>query len=170
MPDNLMTPFTATRAELESFRASDSEYHAIVLLQRDVGDDEAVLGVADNSATGADHARQIAKELQLAFDDGMAGRFQILKVGSNLMPLILGVTLPESPVSPWQREFADAYADEDVSWIETLADAPDYGDTIFTAVMVELDAKEDCDSGEEAVRRLDMLIDQLTKARDAITV
>ncbi|USN15579.1 hypothetical protein KIKIMORA_04610 [Brevundimonas phage vB_BpoS-Kikimora] len=165
-----LTPFIAPLDALASFRASPSEYHAIVLMQRDIGDDEAVLGVAEGSATGEQFAYQLAKELQLAYDDGMAGRFQILRVADDLGPQILGAILPASPLSPWQCEFASAYCEGELSWIRTLADAPHYGDTIFTAVMVELDAKEGCDSGAEAVRRLDMLIDQLTAARDALTV
>ncbi|UTC29617.1 hypothetical protein BAMBUS_05590 [Brevundimonas phage vB_BpoS-Bambus] len=167
-----LTPFILPRADVvEHCRVHpDHQYQAIVLLTRDLGDDEAVLGDEQGTATGGDLARQIAKELQAAYDDGMAGSFQILKVAADLMPHTLGVTLPDTPLSPWQREFANAYGEADYVWMETLADATDAGDTIFTAVMVELDAKEDCDSGAEAVRRLDVLIEELTKARDAITV
>ncbi|UTC28623.1 hypothetical protein MARCHEWKA_01100 [Brevundimonas phage vB_BpoS-Marchewka] len=167
-----LTPFILPRADVvETCRAHpDHQYQAIVLLTRDLGDDAAVLGRASDQVTGAALAGQIAKELQAACDDGMAGDFQVLKVAAALMPHTLGVTLPDTPLSPWQREFADAYGEADYAWMATLADATDAGDTIFTAVMVELDAKEDCDSGAEAVRRLDVLIEELTKARDAITV
>ncbi|USN14346.1 hypothetical protein KABACHOK_05330 [Brevundimonas phage vB_BpoS-Kabachok] len=167
-----LTPFILPRADVvEHCRAHpDHQYQAIVLLTRDLGDDEAVLGDDQGAVTGDALARQIAKELQCAYDDGMAGSFQILKVATDLMPHTLGVTLPDTPLSPWQREFADTYGQGDYAGNETLAGTMFESDTIFTAVLVELDAKEGCDSGEEAVRRLDALIEELTKARDAITV
>lgn len=162
--------FIATAAEAFALKPTPCTYQALVLLRRDLGDEIAVLEGNGAEITGEAMARQIAKELQVAYDDGMAGHFQVLKIASDLSPHVLNTILPATPLSPWQRQFANAYGEADYEWMQTLADATDAGDTIFTAVMVELDAKEDCTSGAEAVRRLDALIDELTKARDAITV
>lgn len=162
--------FIAPAADVFTLKPTPCTYQALILLRRDVGDEVAMFEHDGVEITGEVLAKQIAEELQVAYDEGMAGHFQVLKVASDLTPHILNTILPATPLSPWQREFADAYAEGDTTGIECLAEATTFGDTIFTAVMVELDAKEGCDSGAEAARRLDSLIDELMKARDAITV
>lgn len=44
----------------------------------------------------------------------------------------------------------------------------EYGDTLFTFIMVELSTSEGCNTADEAVRRLDTAIRQLEAVRDAI--
>lgn len=163
---NNLAPFIAAPTFLPNFTPAVGTYFALVLMERSFHDDEGV--IEPEEPTGDAFAKQLAKELQLAYDDGMAGSFQILKVADNLTPHVLNVITPATPLSPWQIDFANAYGEADYAWMETLADTHDAGDTIFTAVMTELDKKEDCTDAEEAVKRLDGIIADLIKARDAI--
>lgn len=162
-----LTTFIANADMIKPLMPTPCTYQALVLLRRDLGDDQELF---EGDVTGTMLASQIAREMQVAYNEGMAGHFQVLKVGTNLVPQILNVTTPETPLSPWQREFAAAYGETDLDWMETLADTHEAGDTIFTAIMVELDEKEDCTNAEVAVQRLDSLIESLMKARDAINL
>lgn len=163
--------FVATPAETLRLKPTDDTYQVMVLLRRDLGDDLALLADAGKPADGAALAKQVAVELQAGYDAaGVAGHFQVLAVASNLTPQVLNATTPQTPLAPWQREFAAAYGEADLNWMQTLADTHYAGDTLFTAVMVELDAKEDCTDAAEAVDRLDRIIADLMKARDAINL
>lgn len=60
--------------------------------------------------------------------------------------------------NPFQRLCADRYADGDFAHVENLPEAREVGDTLFTFLMIELASSEDCDSREEALRRLEQAI------------
>jgi hypothetical protein len=66
-------------------------------------------------------------------------------------------------LSPWQRLVADNYGGGDYAHVQTLDECRDVGDTLFTFLMIELDPKEDCDSLEEAQRRVGVAEDQLNE-------
>ncbi|HEX7855003.1 MAG TPA: hypothetical protein VF503_15040 [Sphingobium sp.] len=71
-------------------------------------------------------------------------------------------------LNPIQRICADTYAEGDFAHVETLDDAREAGDTLFTFLMIELSSPEGCDSDEEAARRLEMAIDQIRGVADAV--
>jgi hypothetical protein len=54
----------------------------------------------------------------------------------------------------WQRLVAENYGGGDYAHVHELDECRDVGDTLFTFLMVELDPKEDCNSWEEAIRRV----------------
>ena len=64
--------------------------------------------------------------------------------------------------SPWQTLIAKHYGGGDYAHIQSVAEARDVGDTLFTFLIVETDAKEDCDDWPEAVRRVDQAMIELT--------
>jgi hypothetical protein len=64
-------------------------------------------------------------------------------------------------LTPWQKIVAEHYGGGDYAHVETVDECRDVGDTLFTFLMIELDPKEDCDSWDEAVRRLAMAQEQL---------
>jgi hypothetical protein len=66
-------------------------------------------------------------------------------------------------LSPWQRLVADNYGGGDYAHVQTLDECRDVGDTLFTFLMIALDPKEDCDSLEEAQRRVGVAEDQLNE-------
>lgn len=70
--------------------------------------------------------------------------------------------------NPFQRACAQHYADGDFAHVETLDQARDQHDTLFTFLMIELASSEDCDSRAEAVRRVDMANDNLREVLDAL--
>jgi hypothetical protein len=58
-------------------------------------------------------------------------------------------------LTPWQRIVADNYGGGDFAHIQNIKDVKALkGDTLFLFLMVELDPKEDCDSLQEALRRV----------------
>lgn len=68
-------------------------------------------------------------------------------------------------LNAFQKTAARAYGDGDYAHIadiattqEADAEIEDCGDTLFRFVMVELRSSEDCDSKEEALRRLEKAI------------
>ncbi len=71
-------------------------------------------------------------------------------------------------LNPFQRACAQHYADGDFAHIETLDQAREQRDTLFTFLMIELSSSEDCDSRDEAVRRIDTAIDNLRDALEAL--
>lgn len=163
--------FIASAAEAHILKPTDDTYQVLVLLRRDLGDDLALFEHKGAPMDGATLAKQVADELQEGYDaGGIAGHFQVLTVAPNLTPQVLNAITPATDLAPWQRQFAAAYGESDLDWMESLADTQYAGDTIFTAIMVELDRKEDCTDAEEAVKRLDSIIADLMKARDAITL
>lgn len=73
-------------------------------------------------------------------------------------------------LTPWQRKVADTYGGGDYAYIQTVDEARNVGDTLFTFLMIELDPKEDCDSNLEAIRRIDSAIDELQDAKRSLYV
>lgn len=77
-----------------------------------------------------------------------------------------------TPLSPWQRAFAQLYADGDFAWVidrqAAGTEIMGIGDGLFTFCMIELDPAQGCDSWQVADRRLDTIIEDLTDARGAI--
>jgi hypothetical protein len=67
----------------------------------------------------------------------------------------------ERDLSPWQLAIAQHYGGGEYTHVTSLGECYDVGDGLFTFLMVELDPKEDCDSEEEARRRLAVSISQL---------
>lgn len=163
--------FIASAADAQTLKPTPDTYQVLVLLRRDVGDDVALFEHKGAAVTADALAKQVADELQEGYDaGGIAGHFQVLTVAPNLTPQVLNAITPATELAPWQLDFAGAYGESDLDWMTTLADTQHAGDTIFTAIMVELDRKEDCTDAEEAVKRLDSIIEDLMKARDAITL
>lgn len=58
----------------------------------------------------------------------------------------------------FQRVCADTYGGGDFAHVGHVHEAKEVGDTLFAFLMIELASSEDCDSAEEAVRRLDRAI------------
>lgn len=71
-------------------------------------------------------------------------------------------------LNPLQRVCARHYADGDFAHVETLDQAREQHDTLFTFLMIELSTSEDCDSRDEAVRRVDTAIDNLRDVLEAL--
>lgn len=73
---------------------------------------------------------------------------------------------PEPGFDQYQKIVAESYASGDHA-CHGPDDAKDCGDTLLTFLMSELSEREDCDSFECAVNRLDSAIRQLTEVRSA---
>lgn len=71
-------------------------------------------------------------------------------------------------LTPWQRIVADNYAGGDFAHVQTLDECRDVGDTLFTFLMIELDPNEDCDSFDEAIRRVDVARRQIDELDEAL--
>ncbi|AOH87124.1 hypothetical protein AWL63_23400 (plasmid) [Sphingomonas panacis] len=71
-------------------------------------------------------------------------------------------------LNPFQRACATTFAEGDFAHVESLDDAREAGDTLFTFLMIELSSSEGCDSADEAARRLDMAIDQIQGVAEAV--
>ena len=68
----------------------------------------------------------------------------------------------------FQRACADAYSDGDFAHVADMGQVRAVRDTLFTFLMIELGAAEDCDTREEAVRRLEMAIGNIQDVIAAI--
>lgn len=68
-------------------------------------------------------------------------------------------------LNQFQRACADAYAQGDFAHVETIPQAREMDDTLFTFLMIELGSSEGCDTQEEALRRLEMAV---TNIQDVI--
>lgn len=71
-------------------------------------------------------------------------------------------------LNPYQRACADAYGSGDFAHVESLDDAREAGDTLFTFLMIELSSSEGCDDRDEAVRRLDMAVADIQGVAEAV--
>ena len=54
----------------------------------------------------------------------------------------------------FQRIVADSYEDGEFSHVNSLTGASEMGDGLFRFLLAEISESEDCDSQEEAMRRL----------------
>lgn len=76
-------------------------------------------------------------------------------------------------LNDWQRAVARTYGDRDYAHFDVDGAISDddldrCGDTLFVFLMLELSDAEDCDSSEEAIRRLESARRQLDGAIDAL--
>jgi propanediol dehydratase small subunit len=74
-----------------------------------------------------------------------------------------------------QRIAARAYGDGDykhitekTDWVRLRATLKTCGDTVFQGVMIELANAEDCNTLQEALRRCNQIIEDVTKVRNAL--
>jgi hypothetical protein len=77
-------------------------------------------------------------------------------------------------LNDWQKAVARTYGDGDYRHFEVDGKISDddlerCGDTLFIFLMLELSGAEDCDSSDEAIRRLENARRQLGDAIDAVT-
>jgi hypothetical protein len=76
-------------------------------------------------------------------------------------------------LNDWQRAVARTYGDRDYAHFDVDGkmsddDLSQCGDTLFIFLMLELSDAEDCDSSEEAIRRVESACRQLDDAIDAL--
>lgn len=76
-------------------------------------------------------------------------------------------------LNSWQRAIARMYDGGDYAYLcdqaeVTREELAGCGDTLFEFLMIELADQEDCDSQEEAVRRMERARDQLDAAIAAL--
>ena len=76
-------------------------------------------------------------------------------------------------LNDWQKAVARTYGDRDYAHFDVDGaishdDLDQCGDTLFVFLMLELSGAEDCDSSEEAIRRMDSARRQLDDAIDAL--
>lgn len=71
-------------------------------------------------------------------------------------------------LNQFQRICAAVYAEGDFAHVQDLDGVRETGDALFTFLMVELGSGEDCDTQEEALRRLKMAIGDIEHVHDAI--
>ncbi len=60
--------------------------------------------------------------------------------------------------NPFQHACANAYSEGDFAHVEDIEQVRAMRDTLFTFLMIELSPAEDCDTREDALRRLAMAI------------
>jgi hypothetical protein len=132
----------------------DAGFSGLACLVEDEGDDDEISALTIHGFTDLDAVRVASERYR---NGGQTETFALYPVH------------PE-PLAPWQIDFRDAYGEADYSHMETMGETHDAGDTIFTAVMLELSAREDCRDAQTAVDRLNTIISELEKARDAIRV
>ena len=70
--------------------------------------------------------------------------------------------------NPFQRTCADAYCEGDFAHVEDNEQDRAVSDTLFTFLMIELGTPEDCDTREEALRRMAMAIGNIQDFAAAI--
>lgn len=71
-------------------------------------------------------------------------------------------------LSPAQQILVATYANGDFSHIKSIDESREVGDTLFLFLMIELDEKEDCDSINEAIRRVDSSMRDLHKVATSL--
>lgn len=71
-------------------------------------------------------------------------------------------------LNPFQRACTTVYAGGDFAHVETIEQAQTMGDTLFTFLMIELATSEDCDSRDEAIRRLEAAISDVEQVIEAV--
>lgn len=69
--------------------------------------------------------------------------------------------LPVSEFNEAQKIALATYGEGDYAHITSLDECKDVGDGLFTFLMIELADSEDCDTLEEAARRIQMAVEQL---------
>lgn len=72
------------------------------------------------------------------------------------------------PVARWQMDAFDVYAGGDYAGREDLSDFS--GDTLARFIFIETSPHEDCDSREEAIRRMTVARDELQQVIDALSI
>ncbi|MBV2148186.1 hypothetical protein KRZ98_07800 [Sphingobium sp. AS12] len=70
--------------------------------------------------------------------------------------------------NPFQRTCADAYCEGDFAHVEDIEQVRAMRDTLFTFLMIELGNPEDCDTREEALRRMTVAIGNIQDVAAAI--
>lgn len=68
----------------------------------------------------------------------------------------------------FQRACADVYGSGDFAHVQTIEEAREAGDTLFTFLIIELASSEGCNNAEEAVRRLDMAVADIQGVAEAV--
>lgn len=71
-------------------------------------------------------------------------------------------------LNAFQRACADIYGSGDFAHVQSLEEAREAGDTLFTFLMTELASGEGCDSAAEAARRLEMATADIQGVAEAI--
>lgn len=67
------------------------------------------------------------------------------------------------PLNPFQRVLARVYGDGAFAHVASLEEARGVGDGLFTFLMVELSDREDCQTPDDATRRLVDAIEDIRK-------
>ena len=70
--------------------------------------------------------------------------------------------------NPFQRTCADAYCEGEFAHVEEIEQVRAVSDTLFTFLMIELGTPEDCDTREEALRRMTVAIGNIQDVGAAI--
>ncbi|PJG47228.1 hypothetical protein CAF53_02460 [Sphingobium sp. LB126] len=71
-------------------------------------------------------------------------------------------------LNPFQRACAAVFSGGDFSHVETIQQARDMHDTLFTFLMIELSTSEDCNSRDEAIRRLEAAVADIEQVIEAV--
>ncbi|CAH0354486.1 hypothetical protein [Sphingobium sp. CECT 9361] len=71
-------------------------------------------------------------------------------------------------LNAFQRACADIYGSGDFAHVQSLEEAREAGDTLFTFLLIELASGEGCDSAAEAARRLEMATADIQGVAEAI--
>lgn len=78
----------------------------------------------------------------------------------DVFPFLVGVKDSDN-LDDIQTFVAENYEDGEFSQAQSMSEVKSAGDTLFTYLMIELSRKEDCDSTETAVSRINRSIEQL---------
>ncbi|MDI1295426.1 MAG: hypothetical protein PSY12_06005 [bacterium] len=70
--------------------------------------------------------------------------------------------------NPFQQACANAYCDGDFARVTDIEQVRAMYDTLFTFLMIELGTTEDCDTREEALRRLETAMGNIQDVAAAI--
>ena len=120
--------FIANTDDLKMVVASPDTYQVLVLLSREREADLDVVGSLDGAAL----ARQVARELQPAYDDGAAGMFQVVKVGDDLTADLHLLGAPADQPVDGPRDWLGAVS-AGVDLVQALVDARQAGVSMVEA-------------------------------------
>ena len=70
--------------------------------------------------------------------------------------------------NPFQHACANAYSEGDFAHVQDIEQVRAMHDTLFTFLMIELSPAEDCDTREEALRRMTVAIGNIQDVGAAI--
>jgi len=73
-----------------------------------------------------------------------------------------------TPLTEIQKIARDNYAGGNFSHVESVEETEDVGDTLFEFVMRELAPSEDCDSLDEAIRRMETAKREIEEVIEAL--